>query len=156
MLSPYNRNITQTEIYLHNTFCLNRIFTGGKKKKKNQKTAITHNARTEFLPVWVHVGRCRTSLPFRRAFLQRLGQEGCEVSFRSHRTPEDRHRGHCWLRGCVQLGHQPTIAAWARSPPTRTPTHDFCPPLPSISGTPLEKVNFLPSAISYNVAILAQ
>lgn len=49
MLSWYNRNITQTEICLHNTFYLNRIFTREmKKKKKVRKTAITCNAWTEF------------------------------------------------------------------------------------------------------------
>lgn len=56
MLSWYNRNITQTEICLHNTLYLNRIFTG--EKKKRQKTAITCNVWIEFLPFCVDAGKC--------------------------------------------------------------------------------------------------
>lgn len=38
MLSCYKRNISQTEICLHNTLYLNRIFTGEMKKiKKGRK-----------------------------------------------------------------------------------------------------------------------
>lgn len=59
MLSWYNRNITQTEICLHNTLHLNRIFTGEIKKKKRQKTAITCSAWIEFFAV---LCKCREML----------------------------------------------------------------------------------------------
>lgn len=41
MLSWYNRNITQTEICLHNTFYLNRIFTREMKKKKKSEKLLS-------------------------------------------------------------------------------------------------------------------
>lgn len=93
MLSWYNRNITQTEICLHNTFYLNRIFTREMKKKKSQKNCYHLQCLDWILPFCVHVGRCSTSFLFCRAFLQGLDSKGTR-SLRSHPILEDGHRGH--------------------------------------------------------------
>lgn len=59
MLSWYNRNITQTEICLHNTLHLNRIFTGEiKKKKKGRKLLLLAVRGLNFSLFCVNVGKC--------------------------------------------------------------------------------------------------
>lgn len=56
MLSWYNRNITQTEICLHNTLYLNRIFTAEKKKGRKLLSLAMHGLN--FLLFCADVGKC--------------------------------------------------------------------------------------------------
>lgn len=59
MLSHYNRNIAQTEICLHNTFPLNRIFTGEMKNKKKSGNCYRLQGTDR---IFASLGRCRKIL----------------------------------------------------------------------------------------------